>query len=71
MRPLTAVTGILLGSCVAITISLAAVLAPVIGNVADRYSAHRIVLTLGVAGMGVAFASSLLGLAGSLVVGLL
>jgi predicted MFS family arabinose efflux permease len=37
-------------------ISLAAVLAPVIGNFADRYSAHRIVLTLGVAGMGVAFA---------------
>ena len=37
-------------------ISLAAVLAPVIGNFADRYSAHRLVLTLGVAGMGVAFA---------------
>jgi MFS family permease len=37
-------------------ISLAAVLAPVIGSFADRYSAHRLVLTLGVAGMGVAFA---------------
>jgi MFS family permease len=37
-------------------ISLAAVMAPVIGNFADRYSAHRLVLTLGVAGMGVAFA---------------
>ncbi len=37
-------------------ISLAAVLAPVIGGFADRYAAHRLVLTLGVAGMGVAFA---------------
>jgi len=37
-------------------ISLAAVTAPVIGNFADRYSAHRVVLTLGVAGMGLAFA---------------
>jgi MFS family permease len=37
-------------------ISLAAVMAPVIGNFADRYSAHRLVLTAGVAGMGVAFA---------------
>lgn len=37
-------------------ISLAAVLAPVIGSFADRYAAHRLVLTLGVAGMGVAFA---------------
>ncbi len=37
-------------------ISLAAVTAPVIGNFADRYSAHRLVLTLGVAGMGLAFA---------------
>jgi MFS family permease len=37
-------------------ISLAAVAAPVIGNFADRYSAHRLVLTLGVAGMGLAFA---------------
>jgi MFS family permease len=37
-------------------ISLAAVLAPVLGNFADRYSAHRLVLTLGVAGMALAFA---------------
>jgi MFS family permease len=37
-------------------ISLAAVTAPVIGTFADRYSAHRLVLTMGVAGMGVAFA---------------
>jgi MFS family permease len=37
-------------------ISLAAVLAPVIGSFADRYAAHRLVLTLGVAGMGLAFA---------------
>lgn len=37
-------------------ISLAAVLAPVIGSFADRYAAHRLVLTLGVAGMAVSFA---------------
>jgi MFS family permease len=36
-------------------ISLAAVLAPVLGNFADRYSAHRLVLTGGVAGMALAF----------------
>ncbi len=37
-------------------ISLAAVLAPVLGNFADRYAAHRLVLTGGVAGMALAFA---------------
>jgi MFS family permease len=36
-------------------ISLAAVLAPVLGSFADKYRAHRLVLTLGVLGMGVGF----------------
>ncbi len=36
-------------------ISLAAVLAPVLGSFADKYRAHRLVLTLGVLGMGLGF----------------
>ena len=36
-------------------ISLAAVLAPVLGSFADKYRAHRLVLTLGVVGMGLGF----------------
>lgn len=36
-------------------ISLAAVLAPVLGGFADKYRAHRLVLTLGVLGMGLGF----------------
>jgi len=36
-------------------ISLAAVLAPVLGSFADKYRAHRLVLTLGVLGMGFGF----------------
>ena len=36
-------------------ISLAAVLAPVLGGFADKYRAHRLVLTLGVLGMALAF----------------
>ena len=51
-------------------ISLAAVLAPVLGNFADRYSAHRIVLTGGVAGMAVAFAMYALSAGDSLVLAL-
>ena len=37
-------------------ISLAAILGPALGSFADRYRAHRLVLNLGVLGMGVAFA---------------
>lgn len=37
-------------------ISLGAVLGPALGGFADKYKAHRLVLTLGVLGMGVAFA---------------
>ena len=36
-------------------ISLAAVLAPVLGSFADKYRAHRLVLSLGVLGMAVGF----------------
>jgi len=36
-------------------ISLAAVLAPVLGSFADKYRAHRLVLTLGVLGMALGF----------------
>jgi predicted MFS family arabinose efflux permease len=36
-------------------ISLAAVLAPILGGFADKYRAHRLVLTLGVLGMGLGF----------------
>ena len=36
-------------------ISLAAVLAPVLGGFADKYRAHRLVLTLGVLGMALGF----------------
>jgi predicted MFS family arabinose efflux permease len=36
-------------------ISLAAVLAPVLGGFADKYRAHRLILTLGVLGMAVGF----------------
>ena len=36
-------------------ISLAAVLAPVLGSFADKYRAHRLVLSLGVLGMGLGF----------------
>jgi predicted MFS family arabinose efflux permease len=36
-------------------ISLAAVLAPVLGGFADKYRAHRLVLSLGVLGMGLGF----------------
>ena len=36
-------------------ISLAAVLAPVLGSFADKYRAHRLVLTLGVLGMAFGF----------------
>jgi predicted MFS family arabinose efflux permease len=38
-------------------ISLAAVMGPVLGSFADRYRAHRLVLSLGVFGMAVAFAA--------------
>jgi MFS family permease len=51
-------------------IRLAAVLAPVIGGFADRYAAHRLVLTLGVAGMGVSFAMYAISSEDSLVLGL-
>ncbi|HET6475124.1 MAG TPA: MFS transporter [Thermoleophilia bacterium] len=37
-------------------ISLGAVLGPALGGFADKYKAHRLVLTLGVLGMGLAFA---------------
>jgi len=37
-------------------ISLAAVLGPVLGTFADKYHAHRLVMSLGVLGMSVAFA---------------
>jgi MFS family permease len=37
-------------------ISLAAVLGPVLGTLADRHAAHRLVMTLGVLGMAVGFA---------------
>ena len=37
-------------------ISLAAVLGPVLGGFADRYRAHRLVVSLGVLGMALAFA---------------
>ena len=36
-------------------ISLAAVLAPVLGGFADKYRAHRLVLSLGVLGMALGF----------------
>ena len=36
-------------------ISLAAILAPVLGGFADKYRAHRLVLTLGVLGMALGF----------------
>ncbi|NIP84873.1 MAG: hypothetical protein GTO03_04680, partial [Planctomycetales bacterium] len=36
-------------------ISLAAVLAPVLGGFADRYRAHRLVLSLGVLGLALGF----------------
>ena len=36
-------------------ISLAAVLAPVLGGFADKYRSHRLVLTLGVLGMAIGF----------------
>ena len=36
-------------------ISLAAVLGPVIGTLADRHAAHRLLLTGGVAGMAIGF----------------
>ena len=36
-------------------ISLAAVLAPVLGGFADKYRAHRLVLSLGVLGMAIGF----------------
>ena len=36
-------------------ISLAAVLAPVLGGLADRYRAHRLVLSLGVLGLALGF----------------
>ena len=36
-------------------ISLAAVLAPVLGGLADRYRAHRLVLSLGVLGLAIGF----------------
>ena len=36
-------------------IGLAAVLGPVLGGLADKYRAHRLVLTLGVLGMGIGF----------------
>lgn len=38
-------------------ISLAAVLGPVLGTLADRHAAHRLVVTLGVLGMAVGFAA--------------
>ena len=38
-------------------ISLAAVLGPVIGTLADRHAAHRLLLTGGVAGMAIGFAA--------------
>ena len=37
-------------------ISLAAVLGPVLGGLADKYRAHRLVMSLGVLGMAIAFA---------------
>ena len=37
-------------------ISLAAVLGPVLGGLADKYRAHRLVMNLGVLGMAIAFA---------------
>ncbi len=37
-------------------ISLAAVLGPVLGGLADKYRAHRLIMNLGVLGMAVAFA---------------
>ena len=51
-------------------ISLAAVMAPVLGNFADRYSAHRVVLTGGVAGMALAFAMYAISAGDSLVLAL-
>ena len=38
-------------------ISLAAVLGPVLGTLADRHAAHRLLMTLGVLGMAVGFAA--------------
>jgi MFS family permease len=67
----TEVTGSAADAGIVMTfISLAAVLAPVIGGFADRYAAHRLVLTLGVAGMGVSFAMYAISSEDSLVLGL-